>query len=65
MNINYDTHQYGFRSKHSTELLRSTTIMDNNETPINILLNLLKAFDTLDHGIVLIKLNHCAIEVFF
>ena len=36
--------------------------MDNNETPINIFLDLWKGFDNLDNGIVLIKLNHYDIE---
>ena len=50
-------HQYGFRSKHSTEFAalelidRIITNMDNDETPINIYLDLSKAFDTIDHSI--------------
>ena len=49
----YDN-QYGFRKKHSVEFAvlelidRILTHMDNNEIPINIYLDLSKAFDTLD-----------------
>ena len=55
-------HQYGFRSGHSTELAaleltdRIITALDNHNTPINIILDLSKAFDTLDHTILLDKL---------
>ena len=54
--------QYGFRSMHSTkyaalELIdRIITQMDNNELPINIYLDLSKAFDTIDHSILINKL---------
>ena len=37
--------------------------MDNNETQINLFLDLSKAFDTLDHRILLNKQNHYDIEV--
>ena len=53
--------QYGFRSMHSTEyaaleLIDSIiTQMDNNELPINIYLDLSKAFDTIDHSILINK----------
>ena len=48
-------HQYGFRKQHSTELAvlelvdRTIFTLDKDETPINIFLNLSKAFDTLNH----------------
>ena len=47
--------QYGFRKKHSTELAvlevidRITNQLDKGLTPMNIYLDLSKAFDTLDH----------------
>ena len=59
----YDN-QYGFRTEHSTEFAalelahRVITCMDHNETPINIYLELSKAFDTLDHEILLAKLQY-------
>ena len=51
--------QYGFRTEYSTEFAaleltdRITAQMDKNEIPINIYLDLTKAFDTLDHTILL------------
>ncbi len=36
---------------------RIMTEMDKSNTPVNIFLDLLKAFDTLDHKILLNKLN--------
>jgi len=55
--------QYGFRTGHSTELAALELVdrilkdMDQNKLPINIYMDLSKAFDTLDHQILLDKLK--------
>ena len=60
--------QYGFRPKHSTEYAalelvdRIITQMDKKEAPINIFLDLSKAFDTIDHTIFLAKLRYYGIH---
>ena len=60
--------QYGFRTGHSTELAALELIdklsksIDSNEIPINIYLDLSKAFDTLDHNILLEKLHYYGIH---
>ena len=47
--------QYGFRAKYSTtfaahELINNiVTMMDINDVPINVFIDLSKAFDTIDH----------------
>ena len=61
-------HQYGFREAHSTELAalefidRLTSILDRNETPFSIFIDLSKAFDTIDHKILLDKLQYYGVK---
>ena len=57
-----------FRPGHSTELASSRFVnelvqnMDNFETPTSILIDLSKAFDTLNHDIMLYKLKFYGIS---
>ena len=61
-------HQYGFREGCSTELAltefidRLNQMLDNNKIPFAIYMDLSKAFDTLDHSILLYKLRHYGIQ---
>ena len=61
-------HQYCFRSGHSIEHAaleltdRIITNIDNKKSPLNIFLDLSKAFDTLDHNILLHKVHHYGIR---
>ena len=56
--------QFGFRPGHSTELAAVRLVhhliseMDNNNTPVNIYIDLSKAFDTLNYVILLSKLKY-------
>ena len=57
-------HQYGFRKSHSTEhavleLIDKLILgIDNGNTPITVFIDLSKAFDTLNHQILLCKLKY-------
>ena len=58
------TDQYGLSPGHSTELAAARFVnelvvdMDNYKIPTSVLIDLLKAFDTLNHDILIFKLKH-------
>ena len=60
--------QFGFWNKHSThhslisltEMIRS--VLDNNQFKCGVFIGLQKAFDTVDHKILLSKMNHYGIK---
>ena len=66
-NILYDN-QYGFRKHHSTDLAlldiynKISSSLDLNHHTIGIFLDLSKAFDTINHDILLTKLHHYGIR---
>ena len=58
------TDQYGFSLGHSTELAAARFVnelvvdMDNYKIPTSVLLDLSKAFDTLNHDVLISQLKH-------
>ena len=60
--------QYGFRENYSTELAlvdltdRIAPAMDNKKVTVGVFIDLSKAFDTLNHEILMRKLQHYGIR---
>ena len=60
--------QFGIRPGHSTELAAFRLVdhliseMDNNNTPVNVYIDLSKAFDTLNYSILLLKLKYYGVN---
>ena len=60
--------QFGFRSNHSTLMAilgmvdKITTAMDNRQFSVGVFVDLSKAFDTLNHKMLLHKFEHYGIR---
>ena len=61
-------YQYGFRKYHSTKYAALHLLdylnseVDARRIPLNVYLDLSKAFDFLSHSLLLDKLKHCGVE---
>ena len=67
-NDHFYNDQYGFRPRHTTELAAVRFVtdlikdMDNYKIPTTVLIDLSKAFDTLNHDILLSKLGYYGVS---
>ena len=67
ISLNCHDNQYGFRTKYSTELAVTELIdlvlhnIDNRQVSYAVFVHLYKAFDTLDHNILIDKLQRYGI----